>query len=657
MGENVAPLARCPGRLPPAIAGAHKRRLMHPLLARQLAAATGPDDPPEDHIDLEALAAAISATYARMDRERARVRERGLRTRRERVARDAKLSRLVSELAAQNARFAAALENMSHGLCFFDGEQRLIICNRRYGEMYGLLAEHVRPGTHLSEIVDRRFAVGSCPAMSRAEYLAWRDTIAAHSTPHDSVVELRNGRIFAIRHQPMPDGGWVSTHEDITEQRRAETRIAHMARHDALTGLANRTLLRERLEEALARARRADPCALLWLDLDHFKRINDTEGHTTGDRLLRAAAARMRRLVRETDLIARIGGDEFAIVQSGVGQPADATALAARLVTELGLPFEIDGHQFVLGASIGIAIAPADGLDADSLLKNADISLYRAKAEGRARYRFFEPEMDALMQARRALELDLRKALAGGEFELFYQPLVRVQTRRVSGFEALIRWHHPVRGLVSPGEFIPFAEEIGLVTRLDEWVLRAACREAAAWPEKVNVAVNLSAAHFRDGAVIAAVAAALADSGLRPDRLEIEITESMMIENSESALASLHQLRNLGVRISMDDFGTGYSSLGYLRNFRFDKIKIDQSFIRELVTRSDSIAIIRAVTSLCGSLGMATTAEGVETEEQMAALVQERCTEAQGFLFSRPCPASEIPALLRTLGPHLAAAA
>ncbi len=621
---------------------------MHPLLTRQLAAAIGPDD----RIELEALATQISATYTRMERERACARER-----RGRMARDAEVKRLVSELKAQNERFAAALENMSQGLCFFDGEQRLIICNRRYAEMYGLLAEHVRPGTHLREIVDRRFAVGSCPAMPRAEYLAWRETIAARSTPHDSVVELRNGRIFALRHQPMPDGGWVSTHEDITGQRRAETRIAHMARHDALTGLANRTLLRERLEEALARARRSDPCAVLWLDLDHFKRINDTEGHTTGDRLLRAAAARMRRLVRETDTIARIGGDEFAIVQSGVGQPADATALAARLVTELGLPFEIDGQQFVFGASIGIAVAPADGLDADQLLKNADIALYRAKAEGRARYRFFEPEMDALMQARRALELDLRKALAGGEFELFYQPLVRVQTRRVSGFEALIRWRHPVRGLVSPGEFISFAEEIGLVTQLDEWVLRAACREAAGWPDTVSVAVNLSAAHFRDGAVIGAVAAALAESGLRPDRLEIEITESMMIENSETALASLHQLRTLGARISMDDFGTGYSSLGYLRNFRFDKIKIDQSFIRELVTRSDSIAIIRAVTSLCGSLGMATTAEGVETEEQMAALAQEKCTEVQGFLFSRPCPASAIPALLRTLGPHLAEAA
>ena len=626
---------------------------MHPLYARQLAAATGADE----HVDLAALAAEVSATYVRMDRRRARAIERGRRMAGERLARDTELKRLVAELEAQNGRFAAAIENMRHGLCFFDGEQRLIVSNRRFAEMYGLPPEHIRPGTRLSEIVDRRFEAGSDPGIPRAEYVAWRKNIAGRSAPHTSVVELRNGRVVAIRHQPMPDGGWVSTHEDITEQRQAETRIAHMARHDALTGLANRVLLRERLDEVLARTRRTDPCAVLWLDLDQFKSINDTEGHTTGDALLRAAAARMRRLVRETDTIARIGGDEFAVVQSNVGQPAGATALAARLVHELGLPFQIGGQQFVIGASIGIAIAPADGCDTDQLLKNADIALYRAKAEGRARYRLFEPAMDALMQARRTLELDLRRALAEEEFELFYQPLVRVQTRQVSGFEALIRWRHPTRGLVSPGEFIPFAEETGLVTQVDEWVLRAACREAATWPDELSVAVNLSAAHFRSEAVIATVAAALEESGLRPDRLEIEITESMMIENSERALAILHQLRNLGARISMDDFGIGYSSLGYLRNFRFDKIKIDQSFVRELATRPDSIAIIRAVTSLCGSLGMTTTAEGVETDEQLAALVAENCTEAQGYLFSRPLPASEIPDLLVSLSPDLAAAA
>ncbi len=619
---------------------------MHQLFARQLAAATSP----AGELDLAALAGAVSAAYARSDRIRRRALARGRRMVRERAERHA-------ELEAQNARFSAAIENMSEGLCLFDGTQRLIICNRRYATMYGLLPEHVRPGTHLTDIVDRRLEAGSFPAMTRAEYLAWRGQLGVRDTSHTVAVELRNGRVFAISHQPMPDGGWVSTHEDITEQRRAETRIAHMARHDALTGLANRVLLRERLEEALARTRRADPCAVLFLDLDHFKSINDTQGHPTGDALLRAVAARMRQLVRETDTIARLGGDEFAIIQESVRQPADATALAERLIGEIGLAFDIEGQPVATGASIGIAVAPTDGTDADTLLKNADIALYRAKAEGRCRYRFFEPEMDALMQARHTLEHDLRKAVAAGEFELYYQPIIHLQSRAVSGFEALIRWRHPTRGLVSPGQFIPFAEEIGLITQIDEWVLRTACREAAAWPDRLTVAVNLSPAHFRRGAVVRSVTDALSAAALAPRRLEIEITESLLIEDSEATLACLHQLRSLGVSISMDDFGTGYSSLGYLRNFRFDKIKIDQSFVRELSCRPDSIAIVRAVTGLCSSLGMATTAEGVETEEQLAALSAENCTEVQGFLFSRPRPASEIPALLSALDPALAAAA
>jgi len=625
----------------PAAAARLEGCLMHPHYIRQLAAATMRDG----KVDLEALGASVSATYRQMDREETHGTD---------------IERFLGALKVQNERFEAALENMSQGLCFFDAERHLILCNRRYAEMYGLPREHVRPGTSLSEIIDRRYAAGSFPAMPRAEYQARCERIVARRLSHASVVELHDGRIVAIRHQPMPDGGWVSTHEDITAQRRAETRIAHMSRHDSLTGLANRVLLREWLEEALTGARSAAPCALLRLGLDHFKRIHDSQGHMTGDALLRAVAERMRRLVRESGAIARIGGDEFAIVQNGVSQPAQAKALAARLISGLDFPFEIGGRWFGVGASIGIAIAPADEggpLEADQLLRNADIALCRAKAEGRGCYRVFALEMDTLMQARGTLELGLRKALREEEFALLYQPLVHVQSRRLTGFEALIRWQHPERGLVNPGEFIPLAEEAGLVTEIDEWVLRAACREAAGWPEEVRVAVNLSAAHFQSGAVIGTVAGALTESGLRPGRLEIEITESMMIENSESALASLHQIHDLGARISMDDFGTGYSSLGYLRNFRFDKIKIDQSFIRELATRADSIAIIRAITSLCDSLGMASTAEGVETEEQMTALVQEKCTEAQGYLFGRPCPASEIPTLLRSLGPHLAEAA
>jgi len=625
---------------------------MHPLFGRQLAAASAGGE-----LDLAKLGRLVSATYARTDRSRSRVRARGRRMAHERAMRNAELRAVVGELEVQNARFAAALENMSQGLCFFDGRQRLIICNRRYAEMYKIAPDELKSGMELREIVDRRFEAGTFPAMTRAEYLAWRDQIAVSSTPNTSVVELRDGRIFAIRHQPMPDGGWVSTHEDITEQRRAETRIAHMARHDALTGLANRVLLRERLEEALWRSRRADPCAVLCLDLDQFKSVNDTQGHPIGDALLRAVAGRMRQLARETDMIARLGGDEFAIVQESVRQPADATALAQRLIEALGQPFDLDGQPVTTGASIGVAIAPADGADADTLLKNADIALYRAKAEGRHRYCFFAPEMDALMQARRTLEHDLRRAVTRGEFELHYQPIIHLESRTVSGFEALVRWCHPTRGLVSPAEFVPVAEEVGLITRIDEWVLTAACREAASWANGLTVAVNISPAHFRQGGVVAAVAAALASAHLAPPRLEIEITESLMIEDSEATVSALRRLRSLGVRISMDDFGTGYSSLGYLRNFRFDKIKIDQSFIRELPLRPDSIAIVRAVTGLCSSLGMSTTAEGVETEAQLAAASAEHCTEVQGFLFSRPRPASEIPALLRALDTPAAAAA
>ena len=625
---------------------------MHPLFGRQLAAASAGGE-----LDLAKLGRLVSATYARTDRSRSRVRARSRRMAHERAMRNAELRAVVGELEVQNARFAAALENMSQGLCFFDGRQRLIICNRRYAEMYKIAPDELKSGMELREIVDRRFEAGTFPAMTRAEYLAWRDQIAVSSTPNTSVVELRDGRIFAIRHQPMPDGGWVSTHEDITEQRRAETRIAHMARHDALTGLANRVLLRERLEEALWRSRRADPCAVLCLDLDQFKSVNDTQGHPIGDALLRAVAGRMRQLARETDMIARLGGDEFAIVQESVRQPADATALAQRLIEALGQPFDLDGQPVTTGASIGVAIAPADGADADTLLKNADIALYRAKAEGRHRYCFFAPEMDALMQARRTLEHDLRRAVTRGEFELHYQPIIHLESRTVSGFEALVRWCHPTRGLVSPAEFVPVAEEVGLITRIDEWVLTAACREAASWANGLTVAVNISPAHFRQGGVVAAVAAALASAHLAPPRLEIEITESLMIEDSEATVSALRRLRSLGVRISMDDFGTGYSSLGYLRNFRFDKIKIDQSFIRELPLRPDSIAIVRAVTGLCSSLGMSTTAEGVETEAQLAAASAEHCTEVQGFLFSRPRPASEIPALLRALDTPAAAAA
>jgi diguanylate cyclase (GGDEF)-like protein len=434
---------------------------------------------------------------------------------------------------------------------------------------------------------------------------------------------------------------------DVTAKRQAEARIAHMAHHDALTGLPNRLLFHERLEEALARVRRyRENLAVLYLDLDQFKNVNDTLGHPAGDKLLVAVAERLRNCLRDCDMVARFGGDEFAVLQIGLAGPHEAGDLAERIVTLLSEPYDIEGHQAVIGTSVGIALAPADGETAEQLLRNADIALYQAKEDGRRVFRFFEPGMDARLRARRTLELDLRKALAAGEFEVYYQPLVTLETGVISGFEALLRWHHPLRGMVAPAEFIPLAEEIGLIVPIGEWVLRQACAEAATWPDDLKVSVNLSPVQFKKGNLPQVVFATLASAGLPAARLELEITESIFLANSETNLATLRSLRALGVGISMDDFGTGYSGLIYLRAFPFDKIKIDRSFISELGERADCMAIIKAITNLGSNLGIPTLAEGAETEKQLAWLREAGCTEMQGYLFSRPIPASEIAELL-----------
>ncbi|MDB5598790.1 MAG: diguanylate cyclase/phosphodiesterase [Xanthobacteraceae bacterium] len=436
---------------------------------------------------------------------------------------------------------------------------------------------------------------------------------------------------------------------DVTERKQAEARIAYMAHHDALTGLANRVLFHDRLGDALGRVRRQhESLAVLCLDLDHFKSVNDTLGHPVGDELLRAVSERLTQCLGGDDVVARLGGDEFAVIQMAIGAPDDAGTLASQLIEVVSRPYDIAGHEVLIGVSIGIAVAPGDGVTADELLRNADLALYRAKAEGRGAFHFFEPEMDRQVQARRALEIDLRKAYSNDEFELYYQPLVNLESGEVSGFEALLRWHHPERGMVSPVEFIPLAEEIGLIVQIGEWVLRQACAEAATWPDDIKVAVNLSPVQFRSRTLVQVVLSALAYSRLSPDRLELEITESVLLGDNEANLATLHQLRELGARISMDDFGTGYSSLRYLRSFPFDKIKIDQSFVRDMVERPDCVAIVRAVAGLGLSLGIATTAEGVETQAQLQRVRDEGCTEVQGYLFSRPIPASGIAAVLAT---------
>jgi diguanylate cyclase (GGDEF)-like protein len=549
-------------------------------------------------------------------------------------------------LRVRNLQFDTAINNMSQGLCFFDAAHRLIVCNERYVGMYDLPRDRVGPGTPLTEIVDMRFEAGSFPAMSREEYLQWRTKVAISAEPTDSIVELKNGRTFKIRHRPMPDGGWVATHEDITEQRASEVKIEYMAHHDALTDLANRVLLNERLEQALGRRiHREEMVAVHHLDLDQFKAVNDTFGHPVGDKLLKIVADRLRGLVRETDTIARMGGDEFVVVQSPITDPAAATCLAQRIIGSLGEPFEIDGHQTVIGVSIGIAVGPGDGLRPDRLLRNADLALYRAKGDGRGIFRFFEPAMDLQMQTRRIMERDLRRALPGGEFELHYQPVVNLAQNEISGFEALIRWHHPEKGMVAPAAFIPLAEEIGFIVPLGEWVIRQACATAAQWPGELHVAVNISAVQFRSPGLLQVIVGALAASGLQPTRLEIEITETVLLQNKEATLAVLHQLRALGVRIAMDDFGTGYSSLTYLQCFPFDKIKIDRSFVKDITENTGSLNIVRAVAGLANGMGMTTIAEGVETEEQLEKIKSEGCTEMQGFLFSRPLPAAEIERL------------
>ena len=542
----------------------------------------------------------------------------------------------------KNFQFDTAINNMSQGLCFFDADHRLIVCNDQFIDLYNIPADRVRSGMMVTEIVDLRIAAGSFPAMTREEYIHWRTNVAVSNEARDSTVGLQDGRTIKIRHRPIPGGGRVATHEDITEQRRSEIKIEYMAHHDALTDLANRVLLNDRLEQALARIQHGEMVAVHHLDLDQFKAVNDTFGHPYGDRLIRTVAERLRSLVAEADTIARMGGDEFVIVQCAITDPADATRLAQRVIDALSEPYDIDGQQAVIGVSVGISVGPGDGSVPDKLLRNADLALYRAKSDGRGTFRFFEAAMDLQMQIRRVMELDLRKALPGGEFELHYQPVVNLASKEISGFEALIRWNHPTRGMVSPAAFIPLAEEIGFIVPIGEWVIRQACATAAQWPDDLRVAVNISAIQFRSPGLMQVIVGALAASGLAPTRLEIEITESVLLHNKEATLALLHQLRSLGIRIAMDDFGTGYSSLTYLQSFPFDKIKIDRSFVKNITENSSSLNIVRAVAAMANGMGMTATAEGVETAEQLHSITSEGCTEMQGFLFSKPLPAAEI---------------
>ena len=556
--------------------------------------------------------------------------------------------RAKGELGRQQIVLDSALENMSQGLCMFDADGKIILFNERYAAMLRR-TDILLTGRLLVDVLREEQAKGQWQG-DADEFFARLVADAREGRTTTDVVN-RFGRSIRVVNQPMQGGGWVATFEDITEWLEAQAKISHMARHDALTSLPNRVLFHEQLEQGLRRTRSGDQLAVLCLDLDHFKDINDSLGHPIGDALLKEVGRRLKATVAEHDTVARLGGDEFAVVQIGRSEETAARSLAGRLVEVVSAPYEIDDHQIVIGVSIGISLSPQDGNNPDELLKNADLALYRAKADGRGTYRFFETGMDARAQARRLLEMDLRAALQRNEFEAYYQPIRDVASGRVVAFEALLRWNHPQRGLIAPINFIPVAEETGLIVQLGEFVLRCACTDAATWPDDVDVAVNLSPVQFKSPNLIASVTEALAVSGLDARRLELEITESVLLQNSEATLTTLHELRAMGVRISLDDFGTGYSSLSYLRSFPFDKIKIDRSFVSELATREDSMAIIRAVTGLGRSLGIVTTAEGVENDAQLELLRREGCTQAQGYLFSKPRPASEVAMMLE--GPRL----
>jgi diguanylate cyclase (GGDEF)-like protein len=545
-------------------------------------------------------------------------------------------------LTETNLRLDAALDNMSQGLCLYDSQHRLMVVNRRYSEIYGLPAGAIVPGMSAQDVLRVSLAAGNHPGSDLAALLRQENEAHRGGTWHTRFQELANGRTVSIDRRETADGGFVATYEDVTERRRAEARIAFLAHHDTVTGLPNREALGQQIDMAVAQAGRDAGFAVFAIDLDDFRPVNETLGHGVGDELLAAVGARLTACVREVDCVARLGADEFIVVQRGVDRPEEAAILARRIIEVLSAPYSLSSHEISVGLTVGITLAPGDGATCEKLLKNAEVALDRGKTEARGSFRFFEPEMDARLQARRMLERDLRDALAREAFEVYYQPIYSLDIDRICGFEALLRWDHPSRGFVSPAEFIPIAEELGLIVPLGEWVLRRACEEAARWPDGLKVAVNVSAVQFTSASLVTAVREALRRTGLPGRRLELEITESVLVANPGATTAILHSLKALGVRVSMDDFGTGYSSLSYLRSFPFDKIKIDQSFVRDLCLKDGTDFIVRAVIGLGTSLGMTTTAEGVETEAQLAHLRAEGCDEVQGYLISRPVPVSQV---------------
>ncbi|PWE54669.1 diguanylate cyclase [Metarhizobium album] len=547
-------------------------------------------------------------------------------------------------VALQNARFDAAIEAMSLGLCLLDEQNRVIVHNSRFTALFGLDEAQVAPGTPLADLIAPDL-LPDAAGISAGDETRDRNDIAVLS---DHIHHLPNGVVLTASHERMGEGGWVCTFEDVTERHRVQDRVVHMAHHDALTDMPNRLLFWQSIGQALrGLVANGKPFVILCLDLDRFKEVNDTLGHPTGDALLRKVAKRLHDAVSPGDIVARLGGDEFAVLHSCADTSLDSTReLAERLIATVSRPYHIDGNEIHVSTSIGIAMAPRDGDDTDQLMKNADLALYRAKADGTAVYRFFSQQMEEQLQSRRNLEADMRHGIRLGQFEVHYQPQISLKTRRIVASEALVRWRHPQRGLISPAEFIPLAEETGFIDTLGEWVLLQACRDALGWPGNIRVCVNLSPVQFRQTDLVGTVKAALATTKFDARRLELEITESVLLQDNAANLDVLSRLRSLGLTIALDDFGTGYSSLSYLQRFPFDKLKIDRSFVRDLESRPDSFAIVQSIATLGRNLNMLTTAEGVETQAQLDLITKAGCSETQGYYFSPPVPEAEFRAML-----------
>jgi diguanylate cyclase (GGDEF)-like protein len=552
--------------------------------------------------------------------------------------------KLLQQHKTEKQRLDTAINNMSQGLLLYDSSERLVVCNQRYISMYRLSPDFVKPGLGFRELITHRKETGSFKGDVDAFVSTVLRNVALGKITH-STVETADGRSIQIVNQPLKSG-WLTTHEDITERTLAEKQIRHLAHYDALTDLPNRALFHERLKEELAGIAPGDQLAVHYIDIDEFKSVNDSLGHLIGDELLKSVAVSLNQCVGERNFVARLGGDEFAIVQTAVKTPIEVTDLLDRIFGAIREPFECLGHQLSADASIGIALAPEHGVDLEQILKNADLAMYAAKSAGRRTYRFFEPEMDAQVKARRKLEMDLRQAINDRALEVYYQPCLSLEDNSITGCEALVRWRHSERGMISPAEFIPIAEDTGLINELGEWVLTTACAEAVTWPDDIKLAVNVSPVQFKSGTLALKIVAALAATGLSASRLELEITEAVLIRDDEAALTILHQLRKIGVRIALDDFGTGYSSLSYLQRFPFDKIKIDRCFVNDIAEPDGSSCIVQAVVNIAADRQITTTAEGVETQRQQELLRALGCSEMQGYLFSPPKPAAEIRPLL-----------